>query len=95
MASVRRTIKRREPVKFSRKMKKKLLVLFSFVLISLGGLVGRLVYIEQVKGEEYEKQVLSQQAYGNQTIPYQRGEILDAKGTILASNVAVDRKSVV
>ena len=55
MASVRRTIKRREPVKFSRKMKKKLLVLFSFVLISLGGLVGRLVYIEQVKGEEYEK----------------------------------------
>ena len=89
MASVRRTIKRREPVKFSRKMKKKLLVLFSFVLISLGGLVGRLVYIEQVKGEEYEKQVLSQQAYGNQTIPYQRGEILDAKGTILASNVAV------
>ena len=59
MASVRRTIKRREPVKFSRKMKKKLLVLFSFVLISLGGLVGRLVYIEQVKGEEYEKQVLS------------------------------------
>ena len=89
MASVKRTIKRREPVKFSRKMKKKLLVLFGFVVLSLGGLVGRLVYIEQVKGEEYEKQVLSQQAYGNQTIPYQRGEILDAKGTILASNVAV------
>ena len=67
LASVKRTIKRREPVKFSRKMKKKLLVLFGFVVLSLGGLVGRLVYIEQVKGEEYEKQVLSQQAYGNQT----------------------------
>lgn len=89
MASVRRTIKRKEPVKFSRKMKTKLLLLFGFVVFCLAGLVGKLLYIEQVKGEEYEKQVLSQQAYGNQIIPYQRGEILDAKGTILASNVAV------
>ncbi len=49
----------------------------------------RLVYIDQVKGQEYEKQVLSQQSYGNQSIPYQRGEILDTKGSILATNVDV------
>ncbi len=51
--------------------------------------MARLVYIDQVKGEEYEKQVLSQQSYGNQSIPYQRGEILDTKGSILATSVDV------
>ena len=54
-------------------MKKKLLVLFVFIIALLGGLVARLVYIDQAKGDEYEKQVLSQQSYGNQIIPYQRG----------------------
>ena len=38
-----------------------MLVLLSFVMAMLGGHVGRRFYIEQVKGEEYEKQVLSQQ----------------------------------
>ena len=70
-------------------MKKKLLLVFSIIILMMGGLVARLVYIDQVKGEEYEKQVLSQQVYGNQIIPYQRGEILDTKGTILASSIDV------
>lgn len=81
--------KKKEPAKFSRRMKKKLLIMFSMVIAMLGGLVGRLLYIEQVKGEEYQKQVLSQQGYESQSIPYQRGEILDRKGTILASSVDV------
>ena len=81
--------KRKEPTKFSRKMKKKLLVMFSAVMVMLGGLVGRLLYIEQVKGEEYEKQVLGQQGYESQSIPYQRGDILDCNGTILATSVDV------
>lgn len=81
--------KRKEPTKFSRKMKKKLLVMFTVVIITLGGLIGRLVYIEQVKGEEYEKQVLGQQGYASQSIPYQRGDILDCNGTILATSVDV------
>ncbi|MEY8391488.1 penicillin-binding transpeptidase domain-containing protein [Lachnospiraceae bacterium 45-W7] len=78
--------RKRGPARFSKIMKKKLLLVFSFILLLSGVLVGRLVYIDQVKGEEYEKQVLSQQSYGNQSIPYQRGEILDTKGTILATN---------
>ena len=57
----RRPKKKQEPLKFSRRMKKKLLVMVSFIMAMLAGLVGRLVYIEQVKGDEYEKQVLSQQ----------------------------------
>lgn len=85
----RRPKKKKEPLKFSRRMKKKLLVMVSFIMAMLGGLVGRLVYIEQVKGDEYEKQVLSQQGYESQSIPFQRGEILDSRGTILANSVDV------
>lgn len=70
-------------------MKKKLLVVLSAIVALSVGLVGRLIYIDQVKGEEYEKQVLGQQSYGSETIPYQRGEILDTKGTVLATNVDV------
>lgn len=81
--------RKRGPSRFSRIMKKKLLLVFTMILLLSGGLVVRLVYIDQVKGEEYEKQVLSQQSYGNQSIPYQRGEILDTKGSILATSVDV------
>lgn len=81
--------KRKRTAKFSPTMKKKLLVVFSAIVVLSVVLVGRLVYIDQVKGEEYEKQVLGQQSYGNETIPYQRGEILDTKGTVLATNVDV------
>ncbi len=70
-------------------MKKKLLVVFSAIVTLSAGLVFRLIYIDQVKGEEYEKQVLSQQSYGSETIPYQRGEIFDTKGTVLANSVDV------
>ncbi len=81
--------KRKRAAKFSPEMKKKLLVVFSIIVTLSVVLVGRLVYIDQVKGEEYEKQVLGQQSYGSETIPYQRGEILDTKGTVLATNVDV------
>ena len=33
--------------------------------------------------------MLGQQSYGSEAIPYQRGEILDTKGTVLATNVDV------
>ncbi len=54
--------KRRKTTKFSPDMKKKLLVVFSAIVALSIGLVGRLIYIDQVKGEEYEKQVLGQQS---------------------------------
>ena len=53
------------------------------------GLIIRLMYIEHTKGEKYEKIVLSQQGYDSQAIPYQRGDIVDAKGTVLATSIAV------
>lgn len=82
--------KRKQPAKkFSRKMRAKLMALFSVIVIALCGLIGRLMYIEYTSGERYEKKVLSLQSYDSKTIPYQRGDIVDASGTVLATSVAV------
>ena len=69
---------------FSRKMQKKLLVLFLLILVAFAGLSARLAQINRYDGNKYKKQVLSQQQYDSRTIPYKRGDILDAKGTSLA-----------
>lgn len=82
--------KKRKPwLKFPKHMQKKLVVMFSVVALMLIGLVGRLMYIEHTSGEKYEKIVLSQQEYNSQSIPYQRGDITDSKGTVLATSIAV------
>lgn len=82
--------KKRKPwLKFPKHMQKKLVVMFMVVALMLIGLVGRLMYIEQTSGERYEKIVLSQQEYDSQVIPYQRGDITDCKGTVLATSIAV------
>ena len=57
--------------KFSKKMQKKLVVLFVIIALLLLGLIVRLMYIEHTSGKKYEKKVLSQQKYdrlqGNDT----------------------------
>ncbi|RKM61074.1 cell division protein FtsI [Butyrivibrio sp. CB08] len=83
--------------KFTIGMKKKLVVLFVLALLAFVGLGVRLILITKNNGEEYEKQVLSQQQYDSTTLPFRRGEILDANGTILAYsekvyNVILDAK---
>lgn len=85
MAEVRRRIIK----KFTRKMRAKLTALFSVIVLLLCGLIGRLLYIEHTSGEKYKKKVLSLQAYDSKTIPYQRGDIVDASGTILATSSPV------
>ncbi len=81
--------KRKELAKFPKRMQKKLIATFLVITFMLIGLIGRLMYIEYTSGEKYEKIVLSQQEYDSQTIPYQRGDIVDTKGTVLATSVAV------
>lgn len=75
--------------KFNKKMQKKLVVLFVIIALLLLGLIVRLMYIEHTSGKKYEKKVLSQQKYDSTVIPYQRGNITDCKGTILATSVDV------
>lgn len=75
--------------KFTIKMQKKLVVLFVFVLLAFAGLGVRLGYLVKEKGTNYQKQVLSQQRYDSSTIPFRRGDIVDAKGNKLATSKKV------
>ena len=75
--------------RFHKRMQKKVIIAFTLVALFLIGLSGRLMYISYTSGEKYKKIVLSQQQYDSQTIPYQRGDIVDSKGTVLATSIAV------
>ncbi len=68
-------------------MQKKLWVVYGVFCILSVVLVGRLMYINRTSGARYEKQVLSQQDYSSSVIPYQRGDIVDRKGTVLATSI--------
>ncbi len=84
--------KRRKTVKSFRLilvMKRKLFVVFLLAVAALVFLVCRLVYINVTDGTRYEKIVLSQQGYASETIPFRRGDILDRKGTVLATSTDV------
>lgn len=65
-------------------MQKKLVVLFGLLLLAFAGLSYRLYAINKEDGQSYKKQVLSQRRYDSTTLPFKRGDILDAKGTPLA-----------
>ena len=62
---------------------------FFVILVFVFVMIGRIFAIEMRNGEKYEKIVLSQQEYNSQTIPFRRGDILDRKGTILATSTDV------
>lgn len=81
--------KRKVKKKFLHRMKIKLTVMCAVVLVGFIVVLSRLVYIEQVKGADYEKRVLSQQRYDSLTIPYRRGDILDRNGLELATSTKV------
>lgn len=79
-------------------MRKKLVILFLLVLLAFAGLFAKLFYIVNQNGDAYKKKVLSQQGYDSRTIPFRRGEILDAKGNKLATsekvyNLVIDVKN--
>ena len=84
--------------KFTGSMQKKLTVLFLLILAAFFGLTIRLYAINRDNGEEYKKQVLSQQEYDSIALPAKRGEIIDRNGTKIAVsqkvyNVIVDSKT--
>lgn len=74
---------------FTGRMQKKLVVLFLIVLLAFMGLSARLIHINNEDGEEYKRQILSQQSYSSTTIPYKRGDILDKNGIKLAASEKV------
>mgnify|MGYP004507908529 FL=1 len=86
MAGQRR---KKRPKKFLHRMKMKLTVMCGVVLVGFIVVLCRMVYLEQVKGAEYEERILSQQRYDSISIPYRRGDILDRNGTELATSEKV------
>lgn len=70
-------------------MQGRLWIVFSLICVLFVVLIGRLMYIQYTSGSRYEKIVLSQQEYDSKIIPYQRGNITDAKGTVLATSIDV------
>ena len=81
--------KKKKQFRFLLRMKKKLTILFLCVAGVLVVMIGRLGFIEVKSGERYEKIVLSNQEYGSTTIPFRRGDIVDRKGTVLATSTDV------
>ncbi len=60
-----------------------------FVCVLFAVLMARLAFIEYSSGEKYERIILAQQQYDSLIIPYQRGDITDVRGTVLATSVDV------
>lgn len=67
-------------------MEAKLAGFFMIILLVFIVLSGRLIYIKATDGEKYTKISILRQPYGNTTIPYKRGDILDRNGTVLATS---------
>ena len=69
-------------------MKRKLAGLFIAAVLIFVLLAIRISYISASKKDQYSKQVLSQtqSQYSSTSIPYKRGDILDANGTVLATS---------
>ncbi len=71
------------------KMKHKLALLFTAIVLALIGVNVRLAYINKTNGDKYTKKVLAQQDSASTLLPYKRGDILDRNGTVLATSEKV------
>ena len=71
------------------RMKRKLALLFTIIVLALIGVNVRLAYINKTSGDKYTKRVLAQQDTNSTLLPYRRGDILDRNGTILATSEKV------
>ena len=77
--------------KINSKMRMKLVWLFGIVVLAFVGLGIRITVINASQGKQYSKQVLSQsqQKYDSRVIPFNRGDITDRNGVVLATSEKV------
>ena len=76
---------------------RKLAVMMLIILLAFAGLGVRLYIMTRDNQNDYQKRILSHLEYDSKTLPFKRGSILDANGTILATsekvyNVVLDCK---
>lgn len=81
--------KKKNNRRFLSRMKTRLKIVLSIFMACFVVLVGMLIKINVKDGDKYEQKVLAQQGYSSTVIPYKRGEILDANGTVLATSEKV------
>lgn len=74
---------------FTNRMRGRLKFVCGCVMVGFGILGAKLVWINANDGAKYKQQVLTQQRYSSTVIPYKRGDILDANGTVLATDKKV------
>ncbi|MDY6352200.1 MAG: penicillin-binding protein 2 [Lachnospiraceae bacterium] len=87
MTEVRK--RKRKGKRLFKRMQRTLTALFFICLALFCFVILRVIYIQAANGNRYAKQVLRQQQYQNRTIPFKRGDIVDAKGTTLATSIDV------
>ena len=89
--------KRRQRINVNKIKSRKLAAMMLIILLAFAGLGVRLYFITRDSQNDYQKKILSQQRYDSTTLPFKRGTITDANGTILAVsekvyNVVLDCK---
>ncbi len=67
-------------------MQRKLAFTLSVIMLALFVMIAAAAVIGYNHQDEYSKKVLAQMGYDSQVIPYQRGNITDANGIVLATN---------
>ena len=88
-AKADRKRQRRQRISLNKVKTMKLAVMMLIILLAFAGLGGRLYVIARDNQNDYQKKILSQQRYDSMTLPFKRGSILDANGTILAASEKV------
>ncbi len=89
MGKRRKSRRSRRIQKFPLQMKTKLAYLYILVLLAFGYFCIEVIYLNASKGDEYTKQILEQESYVSNEIPYKRGDIVDTNGTALATSQRV------
>ncbi len=72
--------------KLSKTNRRRLFLVFFFVIVCFIILIGRLIYLNAVRGENSKLNVMSILNYDSTTIPYERGKIMDRNKTVLAAS---------
>lgn len=82
-------VKHIRDMRFTNTMRKKLAIQFLLIGLAFVGIFGRVFYLHTAEYENYTKIVLNKSTYSNRTILFKRGDIVDSKGTVLATSVRV------
>lgn len=86
---VRRVRRKKPKLRFDKESDRNLKIIYKVVIGFLFILCARIAYINAAYGDEYSIEVLKQQSFTNNIVPYKRGDIKDRNGNVLATSTVV------